>query len=452
LSLSLSSFCLHSVKLLSCVHIMDKWLKTGSLTTKDPEAGPSTSEVATVSLNERTEKSKHKSKRRNYCSEYLAPSFTCTGTENEPLPLCVVCSEVLANDCCFYAIQLDESTDIANLFNLLVFVRYEHNHEIFEDILFCKPLPTKTTAEVIFDILNAYIVSNGIEWSKCVGVSTDGARAMTTSVHCSLHREALAAKRIVNFIKARSLQSRLFRVLCEEMGSSHVQLLLHTEVRWLSRSKVLELSDRFTDFEWLAKLCYLSDIFTHLNGLNLSIQGKSVTAFHVQNKKIEATIKKLDMWTKHVEQSNSFDDLSDFLTKENASLPNAVSRLIVEHLQSLKMQLRDYFPALDVHFSWIENPFVDICQGAIASLGASEQDSLIDLYCDKYPDLSDKAVRFLMPFPTTYLCESGFSMLVVLKTKYRNRLNVEPDLHLQLSALQPDIHHLVAGKQHQPSH
>ncbi|MBN3316896.1 F200A protein, partial [Atractosteus spatula] len=70
----------------------------------------------------------------------------------------------------------------------------------------------------------------------------------------------------------------------------------------------------------------------------------------------------------------------------------------------------------------------------------------------KYPDLSDKAIRFFMPFPTTYLCETGFSALVGLKTKYRSKLNVEPDLFLQLSSLQPDFQHLVSVKQHQPSH
>ena len=101
------------------------------------------------------------------------------------------------------------------------------------------------------------MVSNEIDWTKCVGLSTDGARAMVgrltgvvkrvkdvaplvTAVHCSIHREALATKtmpadlkavldeavRTVHFIKSRPLQSRLFAIL--EMGSAHRQLLLHT--------------------------------------------------------------------------------------------------------------------------------------------------------------------------------------------------------------------------------
>ncbi|KAL0159399.1 hypothetical protein M9458_043124 [Cirrhinus mrigala] len=236
----------------------------------------------------------------------------------------------------FYALQLDESTDIANLSNLLAFVRYVHNGELQEDFLFCKPLPAQSTAQAIFDILNAFIVSNGIDWSKCVGLSTDGARAMVghrngvvarvktaaplmSSVHSSLHREALATKKmptdlrcvldeavkIVNFIKTRPLQSRLFRLLCEEMGSDHVQLLLHTE-------------------------------------------GKSVTAFQVQNK-IEATIKKLDSWAGRIRKSNSesFENLSHLLTVEAMSLPTLVKKLIEEHLQGLKSQMRDYFPSPD---------------------------------------------------------------------------------------------------------
>lgn len=72
-------------------------------------------------------------------------------------------------------------------------------------------------------------------------------------VHCSIHREALAAKsmptnlkevldnamKMVNFIKIQPLNSRIFSALCNEMGSEHVNVLLHMEVRWLSRGKVL---------------------------------------------------------------------------------------------------------------------------------------------------------------------------------------------------------------------
>lgn len=206
------------------------------------------------------------------------------------------------------------------------FVIYEYNREIYEDFLFCKPLPSHTTAENIFDTLNEFIVFNKIHPTKCVEVSTDRAWAMVekltgvvkrvkdmallvTAVHCSIHREALATKtmpadmvldeavRTVKFIKSRSLWSHLFAILCVEMGSDHRPLLLHTEVRWLSSGKVLtkffklldgrrtffadtrfRLSYRFCDFEWLPKLAYFVRHF-RLFKWTQSISSKEVTMY-----------------------------------------------------------------------------------------------------------------------------------------------------------------------------
>ena len=53
----------------------------------------------------------------------------------------------------------------------------------------------------------------------------------------------------------------------------------------------------------------------------------------------------------------------------------------------------------------------------------------------EYPDLYDKALLILLPFATSYLCETGFSALTAIKSKHRARLSVEDDLHLCLSLL-----------------
>lgn len=169
-----------------------------------------------------------------------------------------------------FSLQLDESTDVAGLSVLMTFVRYEFPSSFHEDMLFCKPVPSSTSGSEIFSLFDAFFIENSIPWNNCIDVCTDGAKAMVgpvagvvtrikkvskncTSCHCILHRHSLAMKKmpaslkqvldnavkIVNFVKARPVRCRLLKILCEDMGSIHKSLLLHTEVRWLSRGKAL---------------------------------------------------------------------------------------------------------------------------------------------------------------------------------------------------------------------
>ncbi len=47
-----------------------------------------------------------------------------------------------------FAIQINESTDIMNHAQLMVFVRYQHEKMICEDFLFCKPIPKTTEGDI----------------------------------------------------------------------------------------------------------------------------------------------------------------------------------------------------------------------------------------------------------------------------------------------------------------
>ncbi|XP_076034822.1 protein FAM200A-like [Oratosquilla oratoria] len=102
------------------------------------------------------------------------------------------------------------------------------------------------------------------------------------------------AIKIVNFVKAGALKSRLFKVLCKDMESEHESLLFHTKVRWLSKGNMLgrlyelreeveifldsqqkvDLYDKIQSEGFHATLAYLVDIFEALNAVNLKVQGK----------------------------------------------------------------------------------------------------------------------------------------------------------------------------------
>ncbi|XP_072389369.1 zinc finger BED domain-containing protein 5-like [Diabrotica undecimpunctata] len=109
-----------------------------------------------------------------------------------------------------FSLQLD-SSDVAGLSILLVFVRYPFKGSIEEDLFLCTPLETNTTGEEIFKAIDNYMTKHHIDWNKCIDVCSNGAAAIVgkiketvtrikniapncSSSYCVLHRHALVPK------------------------------------------------------------------------------------------------------------------------------------------------------------------------------------------------------------------------------------------------------------------
>lgn len=293
---------------------------------------------------------------------------------------------------------------------------------------------------------------NGLDWKKVVGLCTDGASAMTgkfkglatrvaavaneeyVSSHCILHREALASQsmsselnntlkdavKIINNIKSNALNSRIFSLICQEMDSEHQALLLHADIRWLSRGRTLSrlyelrkelttyfqrsieekkskqrkkskeeneiphkligetLLEKITEQNWLSTLAYLVDIFGSLNDLNLQMQGRQMNCFVFWNK-VEAFQKKLLIWKDEVATMDlsAFTRTNEMLTG-NESETEFIQPIVLNHLENLIDKFKKYFPANSdprLFHSWIVHPFLN--RKETNMLSTSEKNQLI---------------------------------------------------------------------------
>ena len=320
--------------------------------------------------------------------------------------------------------------------------------------------------------------------------------------HCMIHRQALASSslpeelstvlntviRSVNYIKNSPLKARLFAKLCDSMDAEHTGLLYYCAVRWLSRAKVLQrvydlrseigifLTENnhadavfFYDTSFIEKLSYMVDIFGKLNELNISMQGPQKHVL-VQSDKLTAFIRKLDLWKCNLE-SNNFQMFLNLEANVQNSETETDSELYINHMSALQTQFALYFKDLDVSkYEWVRNPFA---ASSTPEFDILENEQLIDLASDtslrqvfdarnlpqfwlsvktEYPNIAAKAVGILLPFVTSYLCETGFSAVAVLKTKYRSRLVIENELRAAISPLLPRFGKLCEEKQAHVSH
>jgi hypothetical protein len=418
----------------------------------------------------------------------------------------------------FFAIQCDETTDLAQCCQLLVYCRFMDEGTLNEEMLFSKCLTTTSTASDVFSTIDTFFQENGLSWEKVVGVCTDGAPSMIGSrsgfmkmakdmnksirgTHCLIHRQALAAKtlpqdlnnalkvaiQVVNYVKTSSLNTRLFQALCEDLQAGHKNLLFHTEVRWLSKGNMLarlyelkqetetflkcqdktELYNAFTDIIFHLSLAYLTDFFEALNNLNLTLQGRNSNLISSYDA-IRAFLEKIQLWKRRLESKNlsSFPRLNELVDEKGGDTPKAFVDNIKSHLDSLSEEFSIYFPDIssdDWSCSLTRNPFIV----DINLLPQTLQEEAIELKCNsgakddfktltlsefwvhyfaQYPLMSKVALSIIVPFSSTYLCESGFSALTVIKTKQRCRLEIESDLRCSLSHVKPNIANIIKSK------
>lgn len=424
-----------------------------------------------------------------------------------------------------FALQCDESTDVAQCSQLIVFCRFISETTISEQFLFSKSLETTSKGSDVFTALSEFFDKHELSWKNVLGICTDGAPAMLGScsgfialaknknpsiigTHCCIHRQALASKtlphqlmqdlqlciRVVNFVKSSALNTRLFGVLCDDLLADHKTLLFHTEVRWLSKGNMLDrlyelksevevflmaqnknnLHEEFVKEEFVFSLAYLADFFEALNNLNLKLQGRNtsiITAYDAT----KAFLEKISLWKRRLNDPkpnfSSFRRLNELIDDKSKDFTNQ-KKSIIAHLDALSGELRRYFPDVSSE-SWqcilTTSPFnveVDL-------LPSQLQEEVIDLKCNStaknkfgtgsleefwveylpvYPAVSREALNILVQFSSTYLCESGFSRLLNIKTKSRNRLDVQNDLRCALSTIRPNIKKLVSDKKCQRSH
>ena len=321
---------------------------------------------------------------------------------------------------------------------------------------------------------------------NCISICTDGAAAMVGRykgfvsrirekqrdiivTHCFLHRETLVVKTlpadlastlntvvsIVNFVKTKPLKSRMFAILCEEMGADRTNLLLHIEIRWLSRGKVLArvyaLRNELIVFltneqrdeaklvindDWWARVAYLADIFQHLNELNTRMQGCKENVL-TSIDKINGFRSKVQLWQQHVKNQNLEIFPLSQKCEGNVNIAS-LSETIQKHLNILEKKLSFYFPstALDC-YDWVRKPYSSEAEVDI-TLTLQEQEELTELRQDRglrlrfsdlplesfwlktsneFSNLAYRAISILLPFSTTYLCETSFSAMTAIKVK-----------------------------------
>ncbi len=426
-------------------------------------------------------------------------------------------------DCEYFSLQLDESTDVSDTAQLCIYIRMVFSDiTAKEELLTMLPMKEHMRGEDMFQLFKNFVEKTQLPLYKLVSITTGGAPAMVGRVngfiakcrqddafpdflnyHCIIHQQALCAKmlnmkeimdvatKIACSIRARSLQRRLFRAHLEKADCDHSELLLHTDVRWLSRGKFLqrfrELCPEIKEFlresghaeykqlndeEWLLDLAFLTDLSNMLNDLNLELQGKDKTVINMISS-VNAFKRKMKHLSSKLQRHDvaNFQNLQSELETQGKACVQLDSARYMEQvdncLSEFDRRFQDFFllepVATFMCYPFREDAEVDSLTSKTATLfhlnSSAVEDEILTLQADlelksrahgqfwnllteiKYPNMRKCAICLTALFGSTYLCESAFSHMKIIKSKYRTSLtdeHLEVCLRLAVSSYCPD--------------
>ena len=293
--------------------------------------------------------------------------------------------------------------------------------------------------------------------------------------------------KLVNLIRARGLNHRQFIQLLEESGAEHMDVLYHSNARWLSLGKVLhrvwELrgeimtflgnvgkADEFTelqDLDWMCDFAFGVDVLSHLNDLNVKLQGKNAFV-HELYSHVTAFKAKLILFSRQM-SNKSF---THFPTLATLNVPPGHTdrySTTLTHLHTEFNRRFADFEKIEPELELVSTPFSFHSEKAPPDV----QLELIDIQCDpslkekfststldsfygslnetQFPNLRRHARRMLVLFGSTYVCEQTFSVMNYNnynKSRYRSRLTDEhlsSVLPIATTQMTPDFDELAKG-------
>uniref|UniRef100_A0A8C0H5C3 SPIN-DOC-like zinc-finger domain-containing protein n=1 Tax=Chelonoidis abingdonii TaxID=106734 RepID=A0A8C0H5C3_CHEAB len=374
---------------------------------------------------------------------------------------------------CFYSLAMDESTDLKDTTQLLIFIRgIDKNFEITEEFVgMCSMTGRTTRKETSREVIRCVNDKSGLDFTNLVAICIDGAPAICgknvgavslleefigrqiTKHHCNIHQQVLCSKvlkfehvmsvlvSIVNYIRSRGLKHRTFQAFLEGEDAECNNGTI----------KFPELENE----SWNQNLFFFCDI-TEKNQLIFQMCA-AMKAFKMKLKFFRSQLSKGETChfptCAHIPQHKHAELGEKYAKHINLLIEEFDRRLTLSKEEDVQLKLiEDSFSVdpeempLDFQLEVIELQCSAVYQNKHRE--SRLQDFYKSLDDEKYKNLIEVALKTFSIFGSTYIYEQTFSIMNMNKNK-RSSLtddHLEDIMKISTSDMTPEYNKLVAKK------